>query len=545
MGDTELEPDTGEQPAGRGAFDAVRLDVFQHLFASVCEEMGASLMRSSFSPNVRERRDLSCALFDARGRMIGQAAHLPVHLGATPLSVAAAIAAVPMEPGDAVLLNDPYRGGTHLPDLSLVSPVFLEGEKSPRFFVANRAHHADVGGAAPGSMAPADDLHGEGLRIPPVRLIKGGRIDRELFELLLANMRVRREREGDLLAQWSANRVGVKRVLGLALEYGADVLQRHAEGLMAWTERLMRDLVRSVPRTEVTFEDRLELAGEGGEDPCLRLTLGSDGRRLRFDFSASDPPVTGGLNATRAVTVSAVTYCLRLLLPPGTPTNAGLLKPVEIVTKPDTLVDATYPAAVAAGNTETSQRLCDVILGALAQLLPERIPAASAGSMTNVTVGGFDPARGLDFAYYETNAGGAGAGPLGPGAHAIQTHMTNTRNTPIEELELAYPMRVLSQEVRRDSGGTGLHRGGDGVRRRLGFLSRAHLARVSERQARGPWGLAGGGSGAPGRARLRKSRSGPWQALPAKWSGWVEAGAELEFETPGGGGWGAPGAPGP
>jgi len=522
--------------AARG-FDPVRLDVFQHLFASVCEEMGAALMRSSFSPNVRERRDLSCGLCDRDGRLIGQAAHLPVHLGATPLSVAAAIAGADMRPGDAVLLNDPYAGGTHLPDLSLVSPVFLAGEDRPRWYVANRAHHADVGGAAPGSMAPALDVHGEGLRIPPVRIIKEGRVDRELLALVLANMRVRREREGDLLAQWSANRVGVERVQALVRDHGADALDAHAGGLMDWTERLARALVRSIPPGDHVFEDAVE-AGTGGTDAWIRLRLRAEGERLLLDFGATDAAVPGGLNATRAVTVSAATYVLRLLLPPGTPTNDGLMRPVEVRTRPGTLVDAAYPEGVAAGNVETSQRLCDVLLGVFARALPGRVPAASAGTMTNVTVGGRDPATGHDYAYYETNGGGAGGGPTRAGAHAVQTHMTNTRNTPIEELELAAPVRVLAQGVRRGSGGDGRHPGGDGVHRHLRFLGRAHVARVSERQRRGPWGLEGGSPGATGRARRRPGPDARGEELHAKAARTVEAGAELELETPGGGGWG-------
>ncbi|MFT5288854.1 MAG: N-methylhydantoinase B [Planctomycetota bacterium] len=534
----------------QGSFDPVRLDVFQHLFASVCEEMGAALMRSSFSPNVRERRDLSCALFDSRGRMIGQAAHLPVHLGATPLSVAAAIKATPMEPGDAVVLNDPYNGGTHLPDLSIVSPVFISGEKTPRFYVANRAHHADVGGAAPGSMAPALDVHGEGLRLPPIRLVKGGEIDRELLGVILANMRVPHEREGDLLAQWSANRVGEARLLAMAEEHGAATLERYADGLLRWTERLTQALVRGilsggVGSGEVRFEDAVELGTPAGasdqglsNDAWIRLRLRAGGKRLVFDFTETDDQVAGGLNATRAVTVAAVSYALRLFLPEGTPTNGGVLRPVDILTRSGSLVDAEYPAGVAAGNVETSQRLCDVIFGALAQVLPERVPAASAGTMSNITVGGLDPGTGQAYAYYETNAGGAGGGPGGPGAHALQTHMTNTRNTPIEELELAHPVRVLAQGVRRGSGGAGRHPGGDGVTRHLRFLAPAHLARISDRQRRGPWGLRGGLAGKPGRARLRLKPGGPWTQLPGTAVRDVEVGAELRFETPGGGGWG-------
>ncbi|MEW6073702.1 MAG: hydantoinase B/oxoprolinase family protein, partial [Planctomycetota bacterium] len=483
--------------------DLVRLDVFQHLFAAVAEEMGAALMRSSFSPNIRERRDFSCALFDGAGRMIGQASHLPVHLGSTPLSVAAAIERVAIGPGDAVVLNDPYAGGTHLPDLTLVSPVFLAGRSRPDFYCANRAHHADVGGGEPGSMAPAGDVHGEGLRIPPVRLVRGGRVDREILSLLLANMRVRSEREGDLLAQWSTNRIGAERLRALAREHGPAVVRRQARELMDWTERLVRELLAGLPDGVWRFQDELETGGAGG-NAQLRLAITKRGRRIRFDFSGSDSAPGSARNAPRAVTVSAVLYVLRTLLPPFAPTNDGILRPVEVITRPGTLVDAAYPSPVAAGNVETSQRLVDLILGALAAALPARIPAASAGTMSNLAFGGGgnDPAGGPVFAYYETIAGGAGAGPERAGASAVHTHMTNTRNTPIEALETAYPVRVLACGVRRGSGGAGRHRGGEGIVKRLLFLAPCRVSWVAERQERGPGGLAGGGAGRPGGARV-------------------------------------------
>ncbi len=516
----------------RAAADPLRLDVFQHLFAAAAEEMGAALLRSSFSTNIRERRDFSCALFDGQGRMIGQAAHLPVHLGSTPMSVQAAIARVAMARGDAVLLNDPYCGGTHLPDLTLVSPVFLPGSARPDFFCANRAHHADVGGAAPGSMAPAADVHGEGLRIPPVHLVRGGRLERATLDLLLANMRCPEEREGDLLAQWATNRIGERRLLALAAEHGPVELRARARQLMDWTERLTRALLGSLPDRRVRCEDALE--EPGGGRLFVRLVLAKRGARLDCDFTASDSAPRSALNATRAVTHSAVFYCLRALLPPGTPANDGVLRPVRIRTRPGTLVDAAYPAGVAAGNVETSQRIVDVLFAALARLVPELVPAASAGTMSNLTFAA------PGFTYYETIPGGAGASALGAGESGLQTHMTNTRNTPIEAFERSYPVRFESLELRRGSGGRGRHAGGEGVQKRLRFLVDVHAAFVGDRQAQGPYGLAGGASGAPGRLRVRRAGRGAWQRLPAQWSGELAAASQLEIETPGGGGHGRP-----
>ena len=529
------------RPASRPAKvpDRLRLEVFHHLFAAAGEEMGVSLMRSAFSPNIKERLDFSCALFDGEGRMIAQAAHLPVHLGAAPMSVAAARESCRMKPGDAVLLNDPYRGGTHLPDLTLISPVFLGGAARPDFYVANRAHHADVGGHTPGSMAPARDVHGEGLRIPPTHLVRGGEIDGQVLSLLLANMRVPREREADLLAQWAANRVGARRLESMAEEYGAREVRARADQLMDWTEELSRDLVRQVPAGSWSFEDELESAGpDGASSARIRLELSRRGRRLVFDFRGTDDQLEGALNTPRAVPRAAVFYALQQLLPAGTPANDGVLRPVEILTRPGSLVDARYPAPVAAGNVETSQRLVDVIQGALAQVWAERIPAASAGTMSNLTFGGQPAGQESAFAYYETIAGGAGAGPAGPGAHAVQTHMTNTRNTPIEALEAQLPVRILRYTVRRGSGGEGRHRGGDGVVRRLRFLQPVRVGFVAERSHRGPWGLGGGQPGAPGGARVREAGSPRDRSVPSKLSLELGAGAELEVRTPGGGGFG-------
>lgn len=518
------------------AADPLRLEVFHHLFAAAAEEMGASLMRSAFSPNIKERRDFSCALFDGGGEMVAQAAHLPVHLGSAPPSLAAARAAIDMGPGDVVLLNDPYQGGTHLPDITLVSGVFLAGRSSPDFFVLNRAHHADVGGATPGSMAPALDVHGEGLRIPPVRLVRSGEVDGEVLALLVANMRVPAEREGDLLAQWAACRVGQQRLAEMVSEHGRGAVIRQGALLRDWTADLMLSLLATLPRGSFTFEDSLEWPGPEGEDVRLHLCLKIDRDGLVFDFTESDPAVAGPVNTVRAVAVSAVFYVLRSLLPSGTPTNEGVLRHVEVRTRPGSVCDATYPSPVAAGNVETSQRLVDVCLGALAQAIPDRIPAASAGTMSNLTFGG----SGGEFAYYETIAGGAGGGPVGPGAHALQTHMTNTRNTPIEALENELPVRVLVTDVRRGTGGAGRSPGGDGLRKRLRFLKPARVSFIAERQAEGPWGLAGGRPGEPGGASWRPVGAGRDRPLGGKVSLDLEPGAEIEVKTPGGGGFGRP-----
>ncbi len=534
--------------SGAGAPDLLRLEVFHHLFAAAAEEMGESLKRSAFSPNIKERRDYSCALFDAQGRMIGQAAHLPVHLGAAPMSVAAARASVEMQAGDAVLLNDPFEGGTHLPDLTLVSPVFLsDDEQQPSFYLANRAHHADVGGAHPGSMAPADDVHGEGIRIPPMRLVKGGELDRELLRLLLANMRVPREREGDLLAQWAANRVGQVRLKQMAREHGAEELRLRAGQLMDWTQVLTRTLLRTMPTGSWDFEDGLEVGTEASpREARIKLILKKQRGKLIFDFRASDDQLPGSVNAPRAVALAAVLYSLRQLLPPGTPTNDGILRDVEVLTRPGSLVDARYPAPVAAGNVETSQRLVDVVAGAFAQVWPELIPAASAGTMSNLSFGGNLSSGGNDgetgeaFAYYETLPGGAGGGPAGAGAHALQTHMTNTRNTPIEALERELPVRVLACSVRRGSGGRGRARGGDGIERRLRFLEPVRVGFVAERTRLGPWGLAGGGRGRSGGLSYRLPGAKRDTRAPGKCSLELPAGAEVEVTTPGGGAFGAP-----
>lgn len=536
-----------EDHRDREDLDPLRVEVFHHLFAAAAEEMGVALQRSAFSVNIKERLDFSCAIFGRDGELVAQAAHLPVHLGATPMSVAAVLAAHDLGPGDIAFQNDPFDGGTHLPDITSVAPIFVPGADldRPLFYCASRAHHADVGGAFPGSMAPARDVHGEGLRIPPVRIVRAGKIDRDLLALFLANVRVPDERRADLLAQVAASRAGESRLQALMQEHGADELDRRGRDLITWTDLLSARRIAELPGGTWTFEDVLEGGPDGrGELLPVRVAITCADGRLRFDFRGSAPQATDGapVNTTRAVTVSAVVYALRLLMPPGTPTNAGLLHHVDIVTEPGSVVDASYPAPVAAGNVETSQRLVDVLLGAFERMLPGQIPAASAGTMNNLSFGGVR-ADGRAFTHYETHGGGAGGGPTRSGAHAVQTHMTNTRNTPIEALENEMPVRILSQTVRRGSGGAGARAGGDGLVRRLRFLTDVRLSWMAERQRCAPPGAAGGEPGAPGRAVVRRPGAHEDEPVSPKAAFDLEASSEFELRTPGGGGHGAPGEP--
>ncbi len=525
----------------RATPDPTALAVFHALFASVAEEMGVTLGRAAYSPNIKERRDYSCAVFDARGKLVAQAAHIPVHLGAMPLSVEAALSLAPFAPGDVVIVNDPYLGGTHLPDITLVSPVFRRerGRDELLGFAVSRAHHADVGGMAPGSMPLASDLYREGVVIPPLRLYRRGRRNDELLALLLRNVRTPDERRGDLDAQLAAHRTGEARLLELARRYGRRELARQMAALQDYAERLTRAAITRIPDGVYRFEDALDSDGVSDESVSIRLALTVRGDRLHFDFTGSAPERPSSVNAVAAVTRSAVYYVVRCLLDEGAPTNDGCLRPVGFTLPEGSVVNARPPRAVSAGNVETSQRIVDVILGALDRALPDVIPAASAGTMNNVAIGGWDPERGRPFAYYETLAGGAGAGPERDGLSAVHTHMTNTMNTPVEALELTYPFRMREYSVRRRTGGAGRHRGGDGLVREYEFLAPAQVTLVAERRKRAPWGLRAGRPGAPGRDTLIEP-GGRGRRLPAKAQLDLPCGARLRIETPGGGGWGRP-----
>lgn len=518
--------------------ESVRLAVFQNLFSSIADEMGVTIQRSAYSPNIKERKDFSCAIFSPQGEMVAQAAHIPVHLGSMPLSVRAALDMYHFEPGDVVILNDPYMGGTHLPDITMIMPVFADGRLIA--FAANRAHHNDVGGMSPGSMPLAEDIFQEGIRIPPVRLYRRGELNDDIMRLLTANVRVPRERKADLEAQVAGNRRAVQRLSELALKYGPEELLAQMDRLLDYTEALTRRCIEAIPDGTYTFEDFLDDDGRGTESIPIRVTLTVKGSTAHLDFSESAPEVAGPVNCVYAVTLSAVAYAFRCLMDADAPTNGGTFRAFTVEAPAGTVVNARFPSPVAGGNVETSQRIVDVVLGAFAQALPGRIPAASCGSMNNLVMGGKD-AQGAAWAYYETMGGGMGAHARGDGRSAVQTHMTNTQNTPIEALEQSYPLRVRRYAVRRNSGGAGMYRGGDGIVREVEVLLPAQATLLTERRRHAPYGLAGGAPGAPGRNRLLRAGATEWVDLPPKVQLDLTPGDRLCIETPGGGGYGRPG----
>jgi len=510
----------------------VDLEVFRNLFVSIADEMGVVLRKTAFSANIKERRDYSCAVYDSAGRTIAMGDHMPVHLGAMPLSVEHALKVFQLEPGDTVILNDPFRGGTHLPDITAVSGVFTKKNRRADFYVASRAHHADVGGMSPGSMPLAREIYQEGIRIPPVLLMRRGEIQRDVMEIVLANVRTPEEREGDLLAQVMSNRRGEDRLLDIVARYGLHRVQRSARDLQDYSERVTQAMLRRIPAGEYFFEDFLDNDGVTDDPVRIAVTLRIAGGKAEVDFTGSSPQVAGSVNANYAIAVSAAMYCFRCLIDAAIPYNAGLLRPIRVVAPERSVVNAGLPAAMAAGNVETSQRITDVILGALSQALPERIPAASAGTMSNLSFGGWDTRRNRPFAYYETIAGGMGASARGPGRSATHTHMTNSWNTPIEAFEHEYPVRVRSYRIRSGSGGSGGHTGGDGIVRELEFLDAADVTILADRHTQGPYGLGGGGRGAAWKATLDD------RPIAAKTRLAVKPRQRLRIETPGGGGYG-------
>ena len=523
-------------------YDPVQLEIFKHLYASIADEMGVVLRKASYSPNIKERRDFSCAIFDPQGEMVAQAAHIPVHLGSMPLSVASAIHAFPdLAPGDGVLLNDPFQGGTHLPDITLATPVFyassVQDVQNPVLvgFVASRAHHADVGGIVPGSMPVAREIFQEGLIIPPVKLLSKGEIDQDIFRLILANVRTPGERSGDLWAQIAANQRGVDRFVELIARYGKEQVIQYMAELRAYTERMTRRLLEGVTDGLYTYEDVLDDDGIEEEPVPIHVKITIIGDRAEVDFSGSAGQRKGSVNAVYAITLSAVHYVFRCLLGLDVPNNSGCLAPIRIVAPAGSVVNALSPAPVAAGNVETSQRIVDVLLGALSQAFPDGIPAASQGTMNNVTVGGMDQ-KSHPFTYYETIAGGCGARPHADGISARHSHMTNTLNTPVEALEFAYPLRVVRYSIRRGSGGEGRFRGGDGIQRDLEILTDAQVTLLTERRKFPPYGLAGGLPGAIGENIL--IRQGREIRLSGKGTFDLRPGDILSIRTPGGGGFG-------
>ena len=513
----------------------IELELFRHLLVSIADEMGVVLRKTSYSANIKERRDYSCAVYDARGEAVAMGDHMPVHLGAMPLSVRAAMDAFDLQPGDVALVSDPFRGGTHLPDITAVAPVFTRGRRLA-FYLANRAHHADVGGMSPGSMPLAREIFQEGIRIPPILIRRGGKIDRPLLDLLLANVRTPVEREGDLMAQLASLRRGETRLLELVARQGQARVRRNMREIQDYSARMMQAAIRQLPRGVYRFEDCLDNDGITDQPVWIRVAITIANGRAVADFSASAPQVQGSVNANFAVTLAATMYVFRCLIQDDVPFTAGILRPIRVIAPEGSVVNALPPAAMAAGNVETSQRITDVLLGALAKAAPDRIPAASSGTMNNLSFGGGSAKSA--FAYYETIAGGMGASAHADGASAIHTHMTNSWNTPIEAFEHQFPLRIAGYRVRRGSGGAGAHRGGDGIVREFEFLVPAEVTLLSDRRERGPWGLAGGEAGKPGRNTLL--RSGRSQKLTAKTRFEAKPGDVLRIETPGGGGWGRP-----
>jgi len=534
--------------------DAAELEIFKNLFHSAAEEMGAALRRSAFSPNIKERRDYSCSVFDGEGRVVAMGDHMPVHLGSMPMSVAAALGALDLGPGDIAMLNDPYAGGTHLPDVTLVLPVWAREadatgarpraerrfarrtQNKPAFYVANRAHHADIGGAQPASMGISQEIYQEGLRIPPVALAHAGQIRRDVLAILLANVRTPREREGDLMAQVAACRMGERRLQELLQRYGPVLTGFYAEALQSYSARLMREALTKMPPGTFSAQDFLDDDGYAPKPVRLHVTIQIHGGKATVDFAGSSPQCAGCVNAVFAITYSAVFYVFRCLLGENVPACAGLMEPIEVRAPKGSVVNAGPPAAVAAGNVETSQRIVDVLLRALARALPGQIPAASSGTMNNLSFGGTDPRTGEPFAYYETIAGGMGARPSADGLSGVHTHMTNSLNTPIEALESAYPVRVRRYALRRGSGGKGKFRGGEGIVREIEFLTDVRGSILSDRRRFGPYGLGGGAAGRAGINQLTVQRRK--RKLPGKAAFSAPRGSILKIETPGGGGWG-------
>ena len=539
-------------------FDPTTLEIYRALYTSVAEEMGIALRRTAFSPNIKERRDYSCAVFDRDGRVIAQGDHMPVHLGSMPMAVASALKQIQLQPGDVVALNDPFAGGTHLPDVTLVSGVFGQ-EAGPRrqaagkssialpasrrlppaaclFFVANRAHHADIGGATPGSMGLATDIYGEGLCIPPIRLVRGGEIDQDVMRLILANVRSHEERRGDFQAQIGSLTTGATRLLEIVERRGIKEATDYAGHLIEYSARLMRHAIEAIPDGEYVATDALDDDGVSDKEVEIKVLVKIHGSRARVDFTGSAPQVAGPINAVEAITVSAVSYVFRCLLGDDVPASAGLMEPIEVVAPEGTVVNARHPASVAGGNVETSQRIVDVLFKALAQALPNKIPAASQGTMNNLTMGGMDHRTTSEFSYYETVAGGMGARPNRDGMSAVHTHMTNSLNTPAEALEYAYPLRVREYSIRKGSGGNGKHKGGDGVIREIETLVPAQMSLLSDRRKLKPYGLSGGEDGKAGNASI--IHAGRARLIGSKGSWELAANDRIRIETPGGGGFG-------
>jgi N-methylhydantoinase B len=506
---------------------SVELGLFASRISAICEEMGALLGRVAFSPNIRDRNDYSCALFSRRGQLLGQATHIPVHLGSMAYAMADLVEARQWRAGDMLILNDPYKGGTHLPDVTLVAPVFALGELVG--FAANRAHHADIGSDAPGSMPVSRLLEEEGILISPTLLMKDGEVDGKFMHALLGGLNSPDTSRGDYNAQIAANLLGAGRLAKLVESMGPDVFEQREASLQAWAHSLVMQSLAAIPQGQYEFEDRLDDDGHGQTSIPIRVSIVVRDGGVEVDFTGTAPQVTGNLNCPMPVTAAAVFYVFRCLMPAHTPACHGALQGVSIAAPRGCLVNASPPAAVAAGNVETSSRVVDAVCGALAKALPDQLAAASQGTMNNLAMG----RRGIGgWDYYETLGGGMGASNKGNGRSGRHSHMTNTLNTPIEVLELNYPLRILRYAIRRGSGGAGIFSGGNGIEREYLFLEDAQVSLLTERREIPPWGLAGGEPGLCGRNELDGQR------IPGKVQFKAKAGQTLNIKTPGGGGYG-------
>lgn len=508
--------------------DPVALSLFSNRLEAVCEEMGAVLKRTAFSPNIKDRLDFSCAIFDAQGELCAQAAHIPVHLGSMAYAMSGIVSHIDWRQDDMLVVNDPFLGGTHLPDVTLVSPVVIDNEIVS--FVANRAHHADIGAHSPGSMPLSRTLQEEGMIIPPTFIIKAGELDEQVYASLTGIKQNAREGEGDYSAQISANRTGVDRLLQLVTNLSSQGYQQALVELNDYAARLASASLNVIPDGEYRFSDVLDDDGLGNKNIKIELCIQVENGRFNLDFSGTDSQVDGNVNCPVSVAAASVYYVFRCLMPAHTPACAGSFRSISINAPEGCLLNAKRPAAVAAGNVETSMRVVDVVCGALGQAVPELFPAAGQGTMNNLAMGSRDKNSSWD--YYETIGGGMGASGVANGLDAVQVHMTNTLNTPIEVLEMSYPLRVTEYAVNLGSGGEGRHRGGDGIIREFTFTRSAQVSLITDRRENAPWGINGGGPGSKGENLLNGNE------LPGKVSISVSQGDVLTIKTPGGGGWG-------
>lgn len=517
----------------------VELEIARNRLESIAEEVGTTLIQTSYSPNIKDRRDCSAGIYGPEGMLISQAEHIPLHLGLMPTMIKNALASYGTEnlvEGDVLITNNPYLGGSHLPDMCVITPVFWEDELVA--VAANLAHHVDVGGIAPGSMAThATEIFQEGVRVPPVKLFSAGELRDELLAVLLTNIRTQDKTRGDIMAQVAANRLGQRRIHDLLKEWGAERFDTSAKALVEYANRRTRAAIEQLPDGTGTFTDYLEHDGNTEHQVAIEVTVEVIGDQLSVDFSQTDDQVDGAVNCSWAVTESCVAYVIKLLTDPSLPSNAGLMEPIEVQTREGSLVAATFPAPVANGNIQTSQRIVDALLGAFYEFAPQHVPAASSGSMSIMTIGGFDQETGQYFSYVETYGGGQGAMPDQDGASAVHTHMTNTRNTPCEVIEREYPLRVEAYQIAEDTGGAGEYSGGDALIRQLTLTrGRAQVVAGTARVTTAPWGLAGGSDGASGKVIRHTAEGDEPRESMTRFE--VEAGEGITIQTAGGGGYG-------